>query len=235
LAAGSLAPGLLAAGIAHEVGNPLTGISSIVQMLRRRDLDGYTQQKLELVGDQLQRIQGIVRELVTFGRPSSGASERLVLAEIVAEAMSIAKYYKGGRSRSIEVAIPPDLPIILGVRGQLVSVILNLVLNAIDATCKGGRIEIAATCEADRVVISVSDDGAGLEPHERAKLFQPYFTTKPRGTGLGLYMSRQLLAMHGGTIECAATSPEGTRFVVELPAQAERVASKRREAVAPLV
>lgn len=230
--------GLLAAGIAHEVGNPLTGISSLVQMLRRRDLDDYTRQKLELVGDQLQRIQGIVRELVTFGRPSSEARERLDIADIVADSLSIAKYYKGGRSRSIEVTMPPELPPILGVRGQLVSVVLNLVLNAIDATDKGGRIEIAATSDANRVVLSVSDDGAGLEPHERERLFQPYFTTKPRGTGLGLFMSRKLLAMHDGTIECTATSTDGTRFVVELPVQTMRRPSaelKRGELAKPIL
>src|SRR5262245_23278737 len=93
--------GLLAAGIAHEVGNPLTAISSIVQMLRRRDPDAYTREKLELVGEQLQRIQGIVRELVTFSRPASTERSRLNLAEIVTEALGIAKYYKGMKSRSI--------------------------------------------------------------------------------------------------------------------------------------
>jgi signal transduction histidine kinase len=165
--------GLLAAGIAHEVGNPLTSISSIVQMLRRRDLDSYTREKLELVGEQLQRIQGIVRELVNFSRPASTERARLEVAEIVTEALGIAKYYKGMKSRSIAIELPSDLPSLIGVRGQLVSVFLNLILNAIDATDKGGRIEITAAAEGASLRIAVHDDGAGIPPERQATLFQP--------------------------------------------------------------
>ncbi len=209
--------GLLAAGIAHEVGNPLTGISSIVQMLRRRELDDYTRSRLELVGDQLQRIQGIVRELVTFSRPASNQSERLAIADVIAEALSIAKYYKGSKSRIITVDAPAELPVTRGVRGQLVSVFLNLVVNAVDATDKGGRIDIGAHADDDLLVVTVVDDGHGMTADQQSRLFQPYFTTKPRGTGLGLFMARQLLARHEGTIECESTAGAGTRFTIRLP------------------
>src|SRR5436309_1265442 len=129
--------GLLAAGIAHEVGNPLTSISTIVQVLGRHDQDGYTREKLELVADQLRRIQGILRELVNFSRPASTERERLSLTGVLDEALGIAKYYKGVKNRAIRVEVPADLPPLVAVRGQLVSVFLNLILNAIDATAKG--------------------------------------------------------------------------------------------------
>jgi signal transduction histidine kinase len=213
--------GLLAAGIAHEVGNPLTSISAIVQVLRRRDLDGYTREKLALVGEQLDRIQGIVRELVTFSRPASTARTRLGLGEVFDEALNIAKYYKGMKSRAITVAVPAELPPLVGVRGQLVQVFLNLVLNAIDATRKGGQIEIGAAAEGGRVRAWVKDDGQGIAPEHRGRLFQPYFTTKRHGTGLGLFVCRTMLAGHGGSIDCTSEAGAGTTFTVWLPAVRE--------------
>src|SRR5262249_24880384 len=155
--------------------NPLTSISTILQVLGRRDHDGYTREKLGLVGEQLTRIQGILRELVNFSRPASTERTRLDFREVVAEALGIAKYYKGMKSRAITVSIPPDLPPIVGVRGQLGSVFLNLILNAIDATSRGGHIEIGAAVDAEHLRSWVRDDGPGIAPEHRDLLFQPYF------------------------------------------------------------
>jgi signal transduction histidine kinase len=209
--------GLLAAGIAHEVGNPLTSISTILQVLGRRDHDAYTREKLSLVGEQLTRIQGILRELVNFSRPASTERTRLDLADVVAEALGIAKYYKGMKSRRIAVNVPSDLPRIVGVRGQLVSVFLNLILNAIDATSKGGQIEIGASAEVEGLQAWVRDDGPGIAPEHRDRLFQPYFTTKRHGTGLGLFVCRQFVAEHSGEIVCDLRATIGTTFTVRIP------------------
>lgn len=218
--------GLLAAGIAHEVGNPLTSISSIVQLIERREHDSYTNEKLALVSDQLRRIQGILRELIDFSRPASAERTLLTPAEIVEEALSIAKYYKGMKNRSIAIDVPTDLPKLTGVRGQLVSVILNLVLNAIDATNKGGRIAITACRVATGLTLSVRDDGQGIAEEYRAKLFQPYFTTKAHGTGLGLYMARKLLHQHGATIHCESKPGQGTTFVIQFRLQPAATSSE---------
>src|SRR5262249_4983306 len=118
--------GLLAAGIAHEVGNPLTSISSLVQMLQRRDGDSYTQDTLALVRGQLQPIRATLRELVNFSRPASTMRTWVSLAEILDEALSIAKYYKRSQGRLVEPRVPPDLPPLYAVRDQLVQVFLNL-------------------------------------------------------------------------------------------------------------
>jgi signal transduction histidine kinase len=210
--------GLLAAGIAHEVGNPLTGISTLVQLLEQRDPDEYTRERLGLVNAQLTRIQSTLRELVTFSRPASDTRDHVSLRDIVDEALGIAKYYKGVKGRVIRADIPHDLPAIVGIRDQLVQVFFNLVLNAIDATKKGGRVTITAFEENGRITATVSDDGHGIEPQHRERLFRPYFTTKKHGTGLGLFVTRKLVEAHGGTVECESTVGEGTTFRLVFPA-----------------
>jgi signal transduction histidine kinase len=210
--------GLLAAGIAHEVGNPLTSISSLVQMLQRRDQDSYTKEKLGLVNGQLDRIQTTLRELVNFSRPASTARTRVSMADVVQEALDIAKYYKRTRGRPIETHIAADLPAVLGVRDQLVQVVLNLILNAIDATEHGGAIRVNAATLDDRVSLSIEDTGAGMAPEHATRLFQPYFTTKKHGTGLGLFVTRKLVEDHGGAITASSQAGQGTRFHIDLPA-----------------
>lgn len=209
--------GLLAAGIAHEVGNPLTSISTLVQLLERRDPDEYTRERLGLVNSQLTRIQGTLRELVTFSRPASDLRDRVGLHEIVGEALGIAKYYKGVKGRKVTADVPADLPPLFGVRDQLVQVFFNLVLNAVDATPKGGSVTIAAAREGDSVVATVADDGHGIDPAHRDRLFRPYFTTKRHGTGLGLFVTRKLVEAHGGAIACHSAPGEGTTFRLTFP------------------
>jgi signal transduction histidine kinase len=215
--------GLLAAGIAHEVGNPLTSISSLIQMLQRREADAYSQEKLALISGQLQRIQGTLRELVNFSRPASTERSRVALADVLEEALGIAKYYKRTRGRVLTRALPPDLPPLYGVRDQLVQVFLNLVLNAVDATDRGGHIDLHAEHRAGAVVVTVRDDGTGIPPAQAERVFQPYFTTKHHGTGLGLFVTRNLVTDHGGSVDFESRPGEGTVFRVRLPAADDKV------------
>ncbi len=209
--------GLLAAGIAHEVGNPLTSISSLVQMLQRRTEDPYTLDKLGLVSGQLQRIRATLRELIEFSRPASSEKTRFTLREVLDEALNIAKYYKRTRGRIATPPLPPDLPPLFGVRDQLVQVFLNLVLNAIDAAGRDRPVELAVTRRPEDVEVAVRDGGGGVAPEHAARLFQPYFTTKKHGTGLGLFVTRQLVADHGGTVEFESPAEGGAVFRVRLP------------------
>jgi two-component system, NtrC family, sensor kinase len=209
--------GLLAAGIAHEVGNPLTSISTIVQLLERRNPDDYTREKLNLVGGQLARIQGILRELTTFSRPASLERTRFQPHEIVDDALNVAKYSKGTKSRTVRADVPHDLPILTGVRDQLMQVVFNLVLNAIDATAKGGLIEVTARRDGNEVEIAVRDDGMGIAPSDRERIFRPYFTTKKQGTGLGLFVTHKIVGEHGGSVAFESSPGAGTTFRVRLP------------------
>jgi two-component system, NtrC family, sensor kinase len=221
--------GLLAAGIAHEVGNPLTSISTIVQLLERRDPDDYTREKLNLVGGQLARIQGILRELTTFSRPASVERTRFHPHEIVDEALNIAKYSKGTKSRTVRADVPHDLPVLTGVRDQLMQVVFNLVLNAIDATAKGGLIEVTARRDGNVVEVAVRDDGMGIAPSDQARIFRPYFTTKKQGTGLGLFVTHKIVGEHGGSVAFESAPGAGTIFRVRLPVGSEETRDTRHE------
>lgn len=212
--------GLLAAGIAHEVGNPLAALSSLVQMLKRRGPDAYTSEKLDLAGRQLHRIERTIRELIDFSLPASQAASRFRLAEVVDEAMGIAKYYQRTKQRVISNDIPASLPPVTAVRDHLTQVILNLVLNAIDATDDQGRIHLRARVVGDGIELDVEDDGRGISIADRCRLFQPFFTTKPHGTGLGLFVSRQILEDFSGTLTYRSEPGRGSTFTVRLPASA---------------
>jgi len=209
--------GLLAAGIAHEVGNPLAALSSLVQILQRRGPDPYTAEKLDLAARQLHRIERTIRELVDFSRPASTVVAQVRIAEVVDEALGIAKYYQRTKQRSITTSIPADLPTVPCVRDYLTQVVLNLVLNAIDATDDQGRIHLDARAEEGWLVLSVDDDGRGVSIADRCRLFQPFFTTKSHGTGLGLFVSRRILEDFAGTLSFRSEPGAGSTFVVRLP------------------
>lgn len=206
--------GLLAAGIAHEVGNPLAAISSLVQLLRRRSTDEDTQERYSLIGDQLRRIQGTLRELVDFSRPAMTQASQCSVQEIVEESLSIAKYYKRRKGKRIRTRYAPDLPTIRAVHDELVQVFLNLILNAMDATPEGGTIEISTSLDSGRIRIAFRDTGHGIRDEDHDQIFQPYFTTKKTGTGLGLFVCRQVLERSSGTIELTSSGEGGTTFSV---------------------
>jgi signal transduction histidine kinase len=189
--------GLLAAGIAHEVGNPLAALSSLVQMLQRRGPDTYT--------------------VVDFSRPASSHVNRVRMAEVVEEALGIAKYYQRTKQRSITTDFPADLPPVVGMRDYLIQVVLNLVLNAIDATEEQGRIHVQAHVEGHWLILSVEDDGRGISLADRCRLFQPFFTTKPHGTGLGLFVSRQILEDMSGQLGYRSEPGQGSTFIIRIP------------------
>ena len=217
--------GLLAAGIAHEVGNPLAALSSLVQMLQRRGPDPYTAEKLELAGSQLERIRRTIRELVDFSRPASTLRTKVRAGEVVDEALGIAKYYHGTKMREVTTEVDPQAPVVLGVRDHLTQVVLNLLINAIDATERGGRIGIVVEARAEGVELRVSDDGRGIAVEDQEKVFQPYFTTKRQGTGLGLYVCKQIVEEHGGSITFESGGEQGgSVFRIWLPAAAASAA-----------
>ena len=208
--------GLLAAGIAHEVGNPLASISSLVQMLNRHHADAYTRERLEMVDGQLRRIQRTLRELVDFSRPVATQHALCDLHDVINEALSIAKYYKRRKGKQIRTDFTAGIPSLRIVKDELVQVVLNLILNAMDATEEGGRISIATKL----------DPGAGdppqslvrIAPEAQSRLFQAYYTTKETGTGLGLFVCRNIIeTTFGGTIELTESSPDGSTFTVSLP------------------
>jgi len=208
--------GLLAAGIAHEVGNPLTSISSMVQILQRKPMDDYTREKLELMNGQLTRISNTLREVTEFSRPANMERKLIQSKPILLEAMNIAKYYKRTRGKVSFHESAEDFPPVFGIHDQLVQVVLNLLLNAMDASGMGGNVELELTKNMDELIFQVLDNGPGVKPEDETKLFSPFFTTKKHGTGLGLFISRKIVEEHGGKLEYSPRPEGGACFRVRL-------------------
>lgn len=131
--------------------------------------------------------------------------------------LNIAKYYKRRKNKQIVTHYAEGLPKLNAVRDQLVQIFLNLILNAMDATAEGGTIEITTKRDDRWLRVEIRDNGCGISESDRARLFQPYFTTKETGTGLGLFVCRLILERNDGRIELTDTSPSGTTFSVLLP------------------
>jgi len=211
--------GQMAAGIAHEVGNPLSSISSVVQMLKRsRSLTGQAEQ-LDLIEKHIQRISSTVRQLVSLARPTPETWERTDLGQTLAEAVRLVSFDR--RARTVKIVYEPgkSLPTTYALQGQLQQVIINLALNALDAMGDGGTLTIRASKERRNLVVRVTDTGSGISPALGRRVFEPFFTTKEpgRGTGLGLSVSYGIVQKHGGTIDFSSSPGAGTTFTVTLP------------------
>jgi len=213
--------GTLAAGIAHEVGNPLTSISSLVQVVQRQSNDDFVQEKLELVKNQINRIAKIIRELVDFSRPSTHEVKDVSVNLVLREAINIVQYGKKARTMKFNIALEENLPFVHAVHDQLLQVFLNILMNAVDASIGIANSEIAiVTKQSDeKVEISITDNGTGIAEKNIGKIFDPFFTTKEvgKGTGLGLWVSLGIIRNFGGDIHVESEEGKNTTFVVRLP------------------
>lgn len=213
--------GTLAAGIAHEVGNPLTSISSLVQVVQRQSNDDFVQEKLELVKNQINRIAKIIRELVDFSRPSTHEVKDVSINLVLREAINIVQYGKKARSIKFNIALEENLPFVQAVHDQLLQVFLNILMNAVDASMgiADSSIAILTKQSDERVEISITDNGTGIAEKNISKIFDPFFTTKEvgKGTGLGLWVSLGIIRNFGGDIHVESEEGKSTTFVVRLP------------------
>ncbi|PKU24475.1 two-component system sensor histidine kinase AtoS [Telmatospirillum siberiense] len=207
--------GELMAGIAHEIRNPLTSIRGFMQHLESSDDIAEWQLYAPLVIRQVDSLNRIITELLEFGRYRPPRIGFVALNALIREVTMLA-----GNKWSTEIAmeLSPDVPPIEADGEALKQVVLNLVLNAIQATSEGGRIIIrTAFLPPDQVSISVSDDGVGIAPEDLEKVFDPFFSTKPTGTGLGLAMVRRIIDAHDGHIGINSTLGLGTEITLRLP------------------
>lgn len=220
--------GMLAAGVAHEVNTPLTGISSYTQMLLEEMPDDDPRRDiLRKIEEQSLRASKIANSLLNLSRPEDAAFEALDLNEAVREVMRLFEPQIRGRGIRLEADLAPDLPPVPGHRGKIQQVLLNLLLNARDAVAGDGRIAVATSSRGDRVTLEVLDDGAGIAEEDLPRVFDPFFTTKGRGkgTGLGLSISYGIVREHDGEILVDSVPGERTRFRVELPVRGRASAS----------
>jgi PAS domain S-box-containing protein len=212
--------GTLAAGIAHEVGNPLTSISSIVQVIQRTTKDQFAHDKLELVKNQVNRIAKIIRELVDFSRPSAYEVKQADVNTIVRDAINIVQYGKKVHDITFLIELDESLPQVSVVHDQLVQVFLNIAMNAVDA-CDGkpGTIRISSRVLPTAIEVVIQDTGKGIPEADFGKIFDPFYTTKEvgKGTGLGLWVSYGIVKNFGGDIRVESKEGKGSTFTVLLP------------------
>ncbi len=215
--------GLLAAGVAHEVNTPLTGISSFTQMLLEgANPDDPRTRLLEKIERQTFRAAKIVNSLLNLSRPAAGTAGDLAPVDVnivITDVLSLLEHQFELCKIKVRRELDPDALFLLGTEHKLQQVFLNLFLNAKDAMPKGGWLSVATRRDNGRVVAEVSDTGSGIPADHLSRIYDPFFTTKVmgQGTGLGLSITYGIVREHEGTIDCESATGHGTRFVLGFP------------------
>jgi PAS domain S-box-containing protein len=221
--------GTLAAGVAHEVGNPLASISALVQIIQRQTQDEFIREKLELVKKQITRISKIIRDLVDFSRPSNYELKLTDINENVRESIEIVQVGKKAKDVDFIAELDETLSPLPLVADQMQQVFVNILINAVDAildkraqkTVPGKSFIKATTTFRDGYyVITFEDNGPGVKPDHLTKIFEPFFTTKMegKGTGLGLWVSYGIVKSFQGELKVESSYGEWTKFIIYLPA-----------------
>jgi PAS domain S-box-containing protein len=222
--------GRLAAGVAHEIGNPLTSISTFAQLLREMATDEFSQHSLDIINNHIQRITDIVRRMSTFSRADALNVKYVQINDVVNSTLDLMRLDKRMKS-SVEIAMSfaPDLPKTMIDEAQISQVFLNIVLNALDAMPDGGKLTVVTGRGMDdqgreAIRISFADTGIGIPNKELQKIFDPFFTTKEagKGTGLGLSLSYDIVRRFKGDIHVESEVGKGTSFTVILPVEKEK-------------
>lgn len=222
LQAGKMAAvGQLAAGIAHEVNNPLAVILAFAQGIERRlpEIAPQLQTPVASIIRETHRCRKIVEELLTFSRINRRGREPLFVDALLWNASALLAPCAREQGTQLHFDIAEGMPQVLGDRVQLEQVFINLGINALDAVAQGGTVSFAVRQTPTSVTLSVTDDGPGIPPDVLPRSFEPFFTTKPqgRGTGLGLSLSYEIVRQHQGTLEVETELGRGTTLLVRLP------------------
>ena len=210
--------GRLAAGVAHEIRNPLNAINIISQRLKteftpEKDTDEY-RGMLDTVGTEIRRISTIIENFLTYARPPKLSISRVLLADIVTQVVAVVA--EKARANAIEITVECPSGLICRCDGdQMKQVLLNILLNAIDAIGESGRISVACSKRVDGVMLEIADSGPGFADDVLSKIFDPYFTTHDHGTGLGLSEVYRIVTSHDGTVK-AANAPSGGAIITLL-------------------
>lgn len=212
--------GRLAAGIAHEINNPLTGVLTFSHLLHQNDkIESAEKQDLEIIIRETTRVREIVRGLLDFARQSTPHKDWVDLNQILRQVTNLLKNQKEFRKIVFIEDLAEDLPRIWGDKNQLQQVFLNLALNACEAMPDSGTLTFTTSHNNLDVSATIADSGCGIKKEDLDKIFDPFFTTKPvgKGTGLGLSVTYGNIQQHGGTIKVESEEGKGTTFIVRLP------------------
>ena len=212
--------GRLSAGIAHEINNPLTTVLTTA-MLLQEDLDPSDPLFLELkaISDETLRCRKIVKGLLDFARQSKPEKKQNDINTIVAESLMLTKKQAAFADVTLAQALTPNIPRIHVDKGQIQQAVINLIINAVEASQPGDRVMVTTGLNQSnrKVKIEVSDKGHGIDEETIARIFDPFFTLKEAGNGLGLSITHGIIEQHGGTIDVNSNPNKGTCFTIRLP------------------
>ncbi|HEY2909307.1 MAG TPA: ATP-binding protein, partial [Gemmataceae bacterium] len=212
------AVGQLAAGVAHEIRNPLTSVQLLVQTARKDPTaGGLDSNDLALIDSELGRIEESLRIFLDYARPPKPERKSSDLAAVVRDTLNLTRLRAEQQQVEVIFSVPAAPVVMFADPLQIRQVAMNLVLNALDAMPRGGKLEIAAAATPGGVQLTVADTGKGIAPAILPRLFEPFATDKETGLGLGLVVSKRIVEDHGGTIRGANRPNGGAEFVVQLP------------------
>jgi two-component system sensor histidine kinase HydH len=225
--------------LAHEIRNPLSSLDVHVQLLEE-DLTGAAPglreqlaPRLEVIRGELHRLEGIVQHFLRLAGPSALEPEPLSMARVMAHVCELLRPEAGARNIAIQSSTDPALPEILADQVRITQALLNLVINAIQAVERNGTIEVCLTPLAGGISLSVRDTGPGIPAERLPAIFDPYFTTKAEGSGLGLWIAQQIVSAHGGTLRAQNHPAGGAVFTMILPPRPPAVSSRPDGTEAP--
>jgi two-component system sensor histidine kinase HydH len=209
--------------LAHEVRNPLSSLDIHVQLLEE-DLASLAPQmreqltpRLEIIHGELHRLEGIVERFLRLAGPAGVDLEPIDIRKVLTHVCELLRPEAAARDIEISAQVEDSLPRVMADPVRLTQVLVNLVINAIQAVERQGRVEVTANVADGRVSVIVSDNGPGIPPEKLASIFDPYFTTKTEGSGLGLWIAQQIVTAHGGSLEARNGASGGAVVTMQLP------------------
>ena len=228
--------GKMAAGVAHELRNPLSSIKGLALLLKSRfqevapapslvpvaleapgPVKNSDQETADILVQEVERLNRSIGELLDYARPQKLIKADVRPEEVVRKAVSLVRMDAESVGVQVEIEMEDDLPVVPADQDKLNQVFLNLLLNSIQAMEHGGRLDIRASVQGGNVLFAIKDTGCGVKKEDLPRIFDPYYTTKPEGTGLGLAMSVKIIEEHGGTMTFQSEPDVGTTVVVSLP------------------
>jgi signal transduction histidine kinase len=215
--------GQLAGGVGHELRNPLSAIKTAAQYTRKKlaasELSASEPKALEflsLIDEEVDRANKVITDLLSFSRVAKPAVSPVKVESIIKDALN---HVAVPESVELVTDVDPALPMVMVDAGQIQQVFVNVILNALEAMPEGGRLEIRARGKDVVVTVEFTDTGGGIPETVLGKVFEPLFTTKSKGIGLGLAMSKNIMERHGGDIKVKSKEGEGATFTLSLPTQ----------------